>query len=260
MDFSFLSEYMPMRRSIRTFDMEKPIEEDVLEGLIDFLSELTLPQDAIDWNFDTLPYSDMLEIAAVEPGVKAPMYLVLRSEKLNFALQNCGYLGQMASLWLTSHGIASCWQSSISVNEDFPDTLPYIAAMAVGYSQESFRDPSRPVEGKPLRKWTLGSFGDKEPVIRAVALAPSWSGRHPVCIMSVEGKMHIYRDRPFLNNPAISYVQCIDVGAALANIHIAANALGYGLQFTRQDPPPLWGRKIYQATVNFVKDSGTEES
>lgn len=259
MDLSFLNEYIPVRRSIRTFELDRPVEEDILDELIDFLSALTLPQSAIDWNFDTLPYSDMVQIATVEPGVKAPMYLVLRSEKLNFALQNCGYLGELASLWLTSRGIATCWQSSINVNEDFPDTLPYIAAIAMGYSKERFRLPSDPVKRKPLKKWTLGNFGDKDKVVEAVSMAPSWSSRQPVCLMSLEGKMHVYRNHPLLNNPVISYVQCIDVGAALAHMHVSANALGYGLEFTRQDPTPLWGNKIYQATVKFTRDGETEE-
>lgn len=254
MDLSFLNDSIPVRRSIRSFKMDRPIGDDVLDELIDFLSGLTLPQSAIDWNFDTLPYSDMVQISAVEPGVKAPMYLVLRSEKLNFALQNCGYLGELAALWLTSRGIASCWQSSINVNEDFPDTLPYIAALAIGYSGERFRLPSDPVKRKPLKKWTLGDFGDKTAVVEAVAAAPSWSTRQPVCLMSLEGKMHIYRNHPLLNNPVVSYNQCIDVGCALAHMHVSANTLGYGLEFTRQDPTPLWGNKVYQATVKFLRD------
>lgn len=252
MDLGFLEENIAKRRSIRAFRMDRPLETELVDELIDFLSGLTLPQDAIDWNFDTLPYEDMVQIATVEPGVKAPMYLVLRSEKENFALQNCGYLGQLASLWLTSRGVASCFQSSINVNEDFPDTLPYLGAVAVGYSDERFYNSSDPRRLKPLKKWTLGDFsGNNLAVAQSVSYAPSWSDRHPVCLMALEGRMHVYRNHALLNNPVINYVQCMDVGAALANMHVTANSLGLGIEFTRQDPTPVWGNKVYQATVRF---------
>lgn len=251
-ELGFLNEFIPKRKSFRTFDMDKPLGDELLEDLVDFLSGLTMPQDDIDWNFDTLPYNDMVSIAAVEPAVKAPMYLVLRAERVKFCLQNSGYLGELAALWLTSRGVGTCWQGTINVTEDFPDTLPYITTLAFGWSDEPFRSPDEKVDRKAVSKITIGDFsGSKLDIATAVRLAPSFMNRQPVCLMSMAGRIHIFRNHVILNSPAISYAQCIDTGAAMAHLRVAADAAGNEMKFVKQSPTPTWNKKIYQATAAF---------
>jgi hypothetical protein len=252
MNVGFLEEQIPRRKSIRQYDMSCEISAELIDELCDFLSELTLPQTAIDWNFDTLPYNEMVGICATEPGVKAPMYLVLRAEKNNFCLQNTGYLGEMAALWLCSRGIGTCWQGGITVNEDFPDTLPYIASLAFGYPKEPFRTGAEEAKRKPLKKTTVGEFsGVKGLMAEAVRLAPSAMNRQPVNLMALEGKINVFRNHVMLNNPIVSYVQCIDVGCALAHMQVIADAHDAPFTYTRTDPAPAWGNKIYQTTIMF---------
>ena len=98
------------RKSFRSF-RDDPLDPQLMEELVDFLSDLTPPEPDIDWNFDTLPYLDMVKLCISEPGVKAPCYLLLRAERKRFSLQNCGYLGEMAVLWLTSRNVRRRWWS-----------------------------------------------------------------------------------------------------------------------------------------------------
>ncbi|NMA36951.1 MAG: hypothetical protein GX942_01460, partial [Papillibacter sp.] len=141
------------RKSFRSFT-EKELEPSLMDELVDFISELNPPVEDIDWNFDTLPYVDMVKISSREPGVKAPWYLVLRAERKNFSLQKAGYIGEMAALYLSSKGIATCWQGSLTVTRenDFPETLPYVSALAFGYSDEAFRSSADEFDRKPLNK------------------------------------------------------------------------------------------------------------
>ena len=113
-----LDEAIIARRSIRSYHMEE-LEPEFIDELVDFLSELTVPDDSIDWNFDILPLSDMCKIVNGVPRLQAPHYLVIRSEKIKNCLQNAGYIGEMAVLWLTAHGIATCWQGSLEAETDF---------------------------------------------------------------------------------------------------------------------------------------------
>ena len=129
------------RRSFSSF-IQEPLDASVIDGLVDFLSDSVAPIDDIDWNFDTLPYIDMVRIAEREPGIRAPHYLVLRAERKEGCLQNCGYLGERAVLYLTSLGIGTHWLGSVTIGEDFPDTLPYVIAIAFGRSEEAFRSAS----------------------------------------------------------------------------------------------------------------------
>jgi hypothetical protein len=56
------------RKSFRSFT-EKELEPSLMDELVDFISELNPPVEDIDWNFDTLPYVDMVKISSREPGI-----------------------------------------------------------------------------------------------------------------------------------------------------------------------------------------------
>lgn len=251
MDLAFLYPYIIGRKSVRSYT-DAPVDEAVIDELVDFLSDLTPPQEDIDWNFDTLTYMDMVHISAREPGVKAPHYLVLRAERKNFSLQNSGYIGEMAALWLCSRGISSCWQGGITISEDYPDTLPFVAALAFGYSDEPLRTSKEQFTRLPLNKIAMGDFiGFRAEVAEAVRLAPSSMNRQPVRMLAADGKIHIFRKYVFLKNPVISYAQCIDAGVAMAHIHAAAAASGHTLSLQRRTPEPQWANNIYQITAVF---------
>ena len=113
-----LDEAIVARRSIRSYDMEE-LEPELIDSLVDFLSDLTVPDETIDWNFDILPLDDMRRLVNGVPRLLAPHYLVIRSEKIKNCLQNAGYIGEMVVLWLTAQGIATCWQGSLEAEKDF---------------------------------------------------------------------------------------------------------------------------------------------
>ena len=92
-----LDEASIARKSIRSYDMEE-LEPELIDGLVDFLSELTVPDDSIDWNFDILPLDDMRNILNGVPRLQAPHYLVIRSEKIKNCLHNAGYIGNGGAL------------------------------------------------------------------------------------------------------------------------------------------------------------------
>ena len=239
------------RKTIKAFN-DQPVSDQLIEELCDFLSEQEMPKDGIDWNFDTLPYMDMVRIAAVEPAVKAPYFLVLRAERKNFSLQNSGYLGELAVLWLTERGLATCWQGNISVGDDFPDCLPYVAAIGFGYSDEPFRRSAEEFQRQPLKKMIFGEFdGVRHDIAEAVRLAPSSMNRQPVSLLSANGRIHVFRNHVFLKNPVVSYAQCLDTGAAMAHIHVKGDALGCDVRFVGVDPDPTWGNRIYQVSVTL---------
>ena len=171
------------RRSASSF-IDEPLEDEIIEKLVDYISGLEPPVPDIDWNFDTLPYLDLLKIARSEPGIKAPHYLVLRAERKNFSLQNSGYIGQLAVLYLTGLGISTRWQGSIAVPRanDFPETLPYVTTIAFGRSEEPFRSSPDQAERLPLKKLAYGFSEPFKEIIEAARLAPSSYNRQPcVC-------------------------------------------------------------------------------
>ncbi len=244
------------RRSIRSYDMEE-LDEALIEELVDFLSELTVPDDSIDWNFDILPLKDMCRVVNGVPRLQAPHYLVIRSEKIKNCLQNAGYIGEMAILWLTAHGIASCWQGSLEAENDFPDVLPYVTAVAFGRSSEPFR--SSPDEITKKRKLSAIAYGDmnspRREIMELTWMAPSCMNTEPVRYLVYSQLIHIYRNHNRIQNyNQFNYFQCLDVGVAMAHMEVAAKKYGYRLVFERLSPEPDFRKEIYQASAHLMQE------
>lgn len=238
------------RRSFTSF-IQEPLDETIMEELIDFISALEPPaEDEIDWNFDTLPYLDMVKICSREPGIKAPHYLVLRAERKQFCLQMSAYIGEMAVLFLTSKGIATRWLGNLAIEEDFPDTLPFVAAIAFGHSDEEFRDGNY-LDRLPASKTCFGQYSKYRDIMDAARFAPSAQNKQACTFVADDRKnIHVFRKKVLLNNPIISYAQCLDAGAAMAHLEVAAVAAGYeNAGLYRLSRPPMFKNMIYQGSL-----------
>ena len=240
------------RKSFRSF-REDPLDPALLEELVDFLSDLTPPEPDIDWNFDTLPYLDMVTLCMNEPGVKAPCYLLLRAERKRFSLQNCGYLGEMAVLWLTSRNVATCWQGSASITteNDYYGSLPFVTAFALGYSDESFRESASEFDRLPAEKLIFNRDAELKSILELGRLAPSSYNRQPCVFVTDDRKrIHLYRRQKLFASPVVEFEQCVGSGVALAHLEVGARGAGYSPAIQRLYPAPKFKRNLaYQATV-----------
>lgn len=255
-----LDEAIIARKSIRSYDMEE-LEPELIDGLVDFLSELTVPDDTIDWNFDILPLDDMCRLLNGVPRLQAPHYLVIRSEKIKNCLQNAGYIGEMAVLWLTAQGIASCWQGSLEAEHDFENVLPYISCVAFGRSQEPFR--TSPSEISRKKKLSAIAYGDmaspRREIMELTWMAPSCMNMEPVRYLVDTHRIHIYRkNNRILKFNQFNYFQCLDVGVAMAHLEVAAKKYGYRVIFEHLSPEPDFRKELYQASAHLLRDEASE--
>jgi hypothetical protein len=157
-------------------------------------------------------------------------------------------------LYLTRLGIATRWQGSITVSDqdDFPDTLPFVTAIAFGRSGEPFRASAAEADRLPVKKIAFGKYERFLPMLESARLAPSAFNLQPCSYVADDrGRLHVYRKKPFLNNPRTSYIQCIDSGAALAHLEIAAKEMRLNPALVRLTPEPVFRNMIYQMTVKF---------
>lgn len=255
-DDSLLYSQIERRRSFLSFRQEAVSAEET-EGLVDFLSELEAPVPEIDWNFDTLPYLEMVKLCSKEPGIKAPNYLVLRAERKNFSLQNCGYLGELAALYLTGRGIATAWQGTarIQAGNDYNGSLPFVSCIAYGYSDEPFRGPELPAQRKPYEKVCFNRIPEYTPILEAARIAPSSFNRQPWAFVSDDRqRIHLFRKKGLIENPVITFDQCVDCGAALAHLELAAKHEGFNVGFKRLKPEPSFKhRLVYQISLELSR-------
>ena len=252
-----LYESIFIRKSVRSFETE-PVDQSVMDGLVDFLSDLEAPQDGIDWDFDTLTYREITEILDGPPKLLAPHFLVLRSEKNKGCLQNCGYLGEMAVLWLTAQGYGTCWQGGLEIAHDYDGVLPYISAIGFGRSAEPFRKGAEEFDRKELRSIAIGDMkGPLVPVMEAARLAPNSMGMQAIRMYCIGNRVHVFRKKPMLPMAQLSYNQCIDAGVAAAHLKVAGNALGYDVLLEKLEPAPEYKKNmLYQMSARCIRQEG----
>ncbi len=248
-----LYDAIPIRKSIRSYESAR-LEQTYLDELAAFLSEQEPPLAGIDWDFDILSYDEITQIIAGPPKLLAPHFLVLRSEKKQGCLQNCGYLGELAVLWLTARGFGTCWQGGLEVQKDFPDVLPYVIAVGFGRPAEPLRSGEEEFDRKPLLRLGYGDLkGPLRPALEAARLAPSGMGMQPIRFYCVGNRVHIYRKKPLLGVPQLNFLQCVDAGVSAAHLREAGEALGYRVLLEKLEPAPeLQKRLIYQMSARFL--------
>lgn len=242
------------RKSIRSFS-DQPVEQSVIDELVDFLSEQEAPLPGIDWDFDTLTYNEISTILDGPPKLLAPHFLVLRAEKVKGCLQNCGYLGELAVLWLTARGYGTCWQGGLQCEHDFEGTLPYVAAIGFGKTEESFRSGAEDFNRKPLSRTAIGNVnGPLRPLMEAARLAPNSMGLQPIRLYCIGNRIHIFRKRPFPPMPQLNYCQCLDAGVAAAHLKVAGNELGHTVLMEQLSPAPEYRKKmLYQFSARCIQ-------
>ena len=91
------------------------------------------------------------------------------------------------------------------------------------------------------------------PILEAARIAPSSFNRQPWAFVSDDRqRLHLFRRRSLVANPVTEFHQCVDCGAALAHLVVAAKAKGYEPEFKRLKPEPSFKRGlVYQCSLQL---------
>ena len=186
-----------------------------------------------------------IEIANKTKGifnVKAPHYLIFRSEEKDGSLENVGFIGQQLHLFLSESGLGSCWLGASKPEAEEASTLPFVICISFGQPAEPlFRELSE-FKRKPLAEISDGA----DERLEAARLAPSAVNAQNWFFSAVYGKIHCYRKKA---SPLLGFIynkmHCIDMGIALC--HIAEESDSF--HFAKEEG--VSGRKgyVYMGTV-----------
>lgn len=214
------------RRSVRTYTAE-PIKDSVLAELRKFIGTIKPLHSSIKTNISILSREDFTRKYHAILGHTAQHYIVIRSVMKDGYLENAGFIGQQIILFLTEQDVGTCWLGMAKPKAtDDAGQLPYVAAICFGRSDNAPRRLS-PEEAnrKLLHEVVLGKISSPEllPLLDAGRLAPSAMNRQPVRYITEGTNIYVYRKRPMIALKYMEDLNCIDVGAALANIYVASD-------------------------------------
>jgi len=230
-----MNETIRKRKSIRKYDMSElsALTLDKVRAQIASLAPL----------FPGIRYS--VEITGKTRGMfglKAPRYLIFRSEEQEGAYENIGFIGQQMSLFFTESGLGSCWLGMAKPEENEDHALPFVISMAFGNPAEPLHRALSECKRKPLSEISEGA----DPRLEAARLAPSGMNAQNWYFAANGGKIHCYRKK---SNPLLGFMTgklgCIDMGIALCHIMKESD----GFRFSKEPDAPVRSGFIYTGTV-----------
>ena len=247
-------EWIPRRRSVRTFD-GRPLTEEDRRQLEAFLSALSDPFG--------VPVSFRL-LNAKEHGLTSPVivgaeeYLAAKVRRAPHCEISFGYRFETACLFACSRGIGTvmlaaslsraAFERAMDVQSD--EVLPLASPVGYPADKRSVRenlmrralraDERRPFETlffagsfeKELRREDAGVFAD---ALEAARLAPSAANGQPWRAVADGDLVHFYEAKSMKDSP-LGDVQLLDVGIALSHFDLVRAEDGVAGGFLFADP------------------------
>ena len=228
-----MNEIIRKRKSIRKYDME-PLDAATLEMVQEQIQKVKPLYSGIRYS---------IEITNKTKGlfnIKAPHYIVFRSEAKDGAEENIGFIGQQLDLLLPEAGLGTCWLGASKPMEDFDPVLQPVICMSFGKPGEPLYREHSEFKRKALSEISEGT----DERLEAARLAPSGMNLQGWYFISENGKIHCYRKKSLLSFKDI--MARIDMGIAI--YHIAAESKEF--QFVKEANAPVRKGYAYSGTVS----------
>ena len=175
-------------------------------------------------------------------GIKAPCYLIFRSEQRDGAYENIGFIGQQMDLFFSESGLGSCWLGMAKPLETEEGALPFVISMAFGTPSEPPHRAFSDFKRKPLSQ--IGEGTDER--LEAARLAPSGMNAQNWYFIADNGHIHCYRGKPKSPLGLMSVkLNSIDMGIALCHIMKESEFFRY----VKVPEAPIREGWIYMGTV-----------
>jgi len=217
------------RRSVRKYKMES-IPGDVFKQLNRFLEELVPLYPEIGWKFVLL---NALENEGSTKGlfrVKAPYYLVCYTQDDVNAGKQAGYLAEQTVLYLTAHGIGTCYQGGArAVVKDAPEGMNQRIVVAFGYPEEQLCRESGKAKRRNITDICIFKEEPEEEISRILAaarLAPSSVNSQPWRFVVYRNRIHVFAKDTMISNISITReMRDVDMGIVLCHMALTAEEL-----------------------------------
>jgi hypothetical protein len=220
------------RKSFHFFVGGKPIDEEDLNSIREFIGEVT-----------PLFPDIKTEIVLVKENETtchrgADYCILFYSEPKGEYLRNIGYMGEQIDLYLNSRGIGALWYGIGKPKAIRNNGLEYVIMIAFKrMPANSFRKDMYKSKRKPLEEiWS----GDDLGIANIVRFAPSACNTQPWYVENKEKKLSIYRykkpgKRGIMPVNKVMFYNKIDIGIFLFILEVCLKEKG--ISFDRQSLP-----------------------
>ena len=260
-----MNDIIRKRKSIRKYDLA-PLDATTIEKVKMQIGKVTPLYPDIRYSIDIVNITKGLF------NIKAPHYLVFRSEVKDGAYENIGFIGQQLDLFFSGSGLGSCWLGAAKPEKENPSAVPVATALPAASALPvvicmSFGKPAEPlhrdISGFKRKSLSEISEGVDER-LEAARLAPNATNAQRWYFIAENGKIHCYRVK---SNALLGLIydklHSVDIGIALCHIALcnATTSGGTvtpdsdGFSFSKEANSPERKGCIYSGTVQSVTGS-----
>jgi nitroreductase len=234
-----LYEAMFVRKTVRKYKMN-PIDQTVLDGIMDFAKSLPALYQEIEVHYNLLKLDDMNHNFNGTFTVKAPYYLVITSEDAPGYLMNAGYLMQQISLYLTAKGLGSCYLGMLKPKKEsiMESGFKYVITLAFGEGEHDIYRTSEKYKRLPIEDIAVFKSEVKKNIktmIQAGRIAPSSMNSQPWRFVVYDNRIHVFCKKNFFLTGVLNEMKLIDIGVCLGNLVVAAEELWIDIKVTHMD-------------------------
>ena len=171
--------------------------------------------------------------------VKAPYYLVFFSEPGEQAMINAGYILEQIVLYMTSHGVGTCYQGGIRVTDiQGPEGMEPLMVVAFGYADEKLYRESFRAKRLSLKEISVFKEEPTEEtrlMMQAARLAPSSFNSQPWRFMVYQNRIHVFVRKELIPMGGKKNLVWLNMGIMLCHISLAAEECWRDIDFERKD-------------------------
>ncbi|MCI9487735.1 MAG: nitroreductase [Lachnospiraceae bacterium] len=226
------------RKSVRHYKMEL-LPQDFFRNLRKFEQGLQSFDPELHYSVELLNAMDGEARVRGPFCVKAPYYLVFFSEPGEQAMVNAGYLLEQIVLYMTGHGVGTCYQGAAkAVGLSGPAGMEAVMVVAFGYADEKLHRESFRAKRLPLKElcaFKEDSTEETRLMLQAARLAPSAFNRQPWRFIVYQNRLHVFARKeqfPFwAREDRIGF----DMGIMLFHMTLAAEECWRDIEFVRKE-------------------------
>ncbi len=217
------------RTSVRKFKTEL-IPAEFFRQMNKFMEGLSPLYPKIGWKFVLFNAMDDEGHTKGLFRVKAPYYLVCYTTDDKNAWTQAGYLTEQVVLYLTSHGIGTCYQGGArAVLEHEPEGMHQRIVVAFGYAEGGPYREAGSVKRLPLKETCIfkeDPTPEESMILAAARLAPSSVNNQPWRFVVYQNRIHVFaREGMFAKVKVAREMRDVDMGIVLYHLTLACEEL-----------------------------------
>lgn len=217
------------RTSVRKFKSEL-IPADFFQQMNKFLEGLSPLYPKIGWKFVLFNAMDDEGSTKGVFRVKAPYYLVCYTQEDKNAFLQAGYLTEQVVLYLTSHGIGTCYQGGAkAVMEEEPEGMQQRIVVAFGYAEGETYRKAGSVKRLPIQETCIfkeDPTPEESMILAAARLAPSSVNNQPWRFVVYQNRIHVFcRESMLAKIKVTREMRELDMGIVLYHLMLSCEEL-----------------------------------